>query len=158
MRKRKVKYEGKNNRFASTFLILFGICWACFCIPCFLHGDGNAAYIVGIVLLIIGAGITVPGIIMKTKDDFKKRKKFTKNDRYAVKAYVTEVCEGNSSINGTPSQHVICKSEQTGLEYVSDDAWVDLYGCEGAKVWVYLDPDDQSEYGKYFVDLESLIN
>ncbi|MCL2019901.1 MAG: hypothetical protein FWG70_09110 [Oscillospiraceae bacterium] len=153
-RKIKIKYVGKPF---SNISIFFGIVCASCCIPCFLQTEQKTAfYISGAVLFLIGAGLIAVGIITKIKDDFKKRKRLTKNDRYAIKATVTEVREGNISRNDVSSQFLICRSEQTGLEYISDDTWSDLYEYIDAQVWVYLDPDDQSEYGQYFVDLESL--
>ena len=155
-RRIKIKYLGN---FFPHFLIFFGIAVACFGIPCFVHGEVTAAYVVGVVLFLIGVGCLVtPGVIMKIKDDFKRRKRFMKNGRYAIKAVVTEVvCAESDYSNGTTAQHIIAKSEQTGLEYTSDKTWNDLHEYINSEVWVYLDPNDQSEYGKYFVDLRGMV-
>jgi len=143
----KIKYSRDIH---PTFMIFFGIGVACLCIPCFAKAEDAATYVIGVVLLLIGVCcLVIPGVIMKIKDDFKERKRFMKNSRYAIKAVVTEVREKGGTL--------ICKSEQTGLEYEADHVFNDLSEYKGAEVWVYLDPDDPSEYGRHFVDLEGMV-
>ena len=158
--RRKVKVDYANKRMSgmqnpANFFIIVGSVIAFVSLPCFLQAKGEdttTGIVAGTAFLLIGGGFIAIAIISKIKspDDFKERKSFMKNSRYAIKAVVTQVREMGGIL--------IAESEQTGLEYEADHVFNDLSEYKGAEVWVYLDPDDQSEYGKYFVDLEGMIN
>ncbi|MCL2054529.1 MAG: hypothetical protein FWG90_08900 [Oscillospiraceae bacterium] len=151
----KVKYVNKNSQKANA-LILFSFLWGgALCAPVLLFGDGDTL-IFGFGMLFICLSMFMTGIILSTNPGVTKRKKkLMKDDRNAITAYVTKVVKKALPIRS--EQRIICKSEQTGLEYISDSAFYNFKGYEGTEVWVYLDPDDQSEYGEYFVDLEGMV-
>lgn len=122
------------------------------------------AMLISGILLIFGGAFIVAGVkcikggLVSREHSEAFRRKLKESGR-AIPARITGIeSEFIANVNGQAiyGHRAICMSEDSGREYLSSAVKNDLDTYIGRCVTVYLDPDDLSEDGKFFVDLEQL--